>query len=666
MGFLDRFKRNKETKKSYEEGWRPIGGTSFFNLSYTETAKLENDIMAVAKYNPYLAGAIRAIAENVTRPAFRVWNGKDVLTGTKIEKLVKNPNYNMDYTAFIRSMAVSYLIDGNIFIQVVTVAGIPSLFVLPPDHVVVERKGNQVSYYFRPNLNAMDKQALDPSTIYHVKDTTFDPFSVRGMSRLQHLIYSIVLSFDSDRFNYALFKNGGTPSGIITYDGSKEEAIADIKANFESNYQGVRNAGKTLVTTKGTTYTPTGMSIKDSSFDTLKNLSMKEILALYRVPPILLGDPTGTNYASSKTERKLFIEVTVNPLLDTIANVLTTLSNDLYKQPLEVYFDYSVLPEMQDDLNAKIQSAGLAVTYLGISPADAITAFDLPFSIDDTASDTAGKAIQTLTPDTSIDVVKGLDMDARFHISDKYCGLHDKLEKKHINAFEKYGIGIRNDLYDFIKETFSQKADKADAAMLIATFLSEHRAEYDKKLKALGLNYFDDILNGVVKDMIDEYHVQYAISAADEMLNTANHVNHIVGLNDTIYNEILQSVSDNLASMGDQSSLMDTLTNSVKGAISNYQARVPVITRTESNSYANTMIMTNNRANGITKKQWITARDGRVRDMHALLDGQIIDNDMAFSNGLRYPSDPASNDPSQVCNCRCVIAPVVEQGGAND
>lgn len=60
------------------------------------------------------------------------------------------------------------------------------------------------------------------------------------------------------------------------------------------------------------------------------------------------------------------------------------------------------------------------------------------------------------------------------------------------------------------------------------------------------------------------------------------------------------------------------------------------------------------------KKKWLDAHDNRVRDSHAELNGEMVDPDKPFSNGLMYPSDP-SGAPSEVYNCRCTMRAVIER-----
>lgn len=51
-------------------------------------------------------------------------------------------------------------------------------------------------------------------------------------------------------------------------------------------------------------------------------------------------------------------------------------------------------------------------------------------------------------------------------------------------------------------------------------------------------------------------------------------------------------------------------------------------------------------------KQWDATLDGKTRDSHRRVDGEIRELDEKFSNGLMYPGDP-SGGAAEVVNCRC-------------
>lgn len=54
------------------------------------------------------------------------------------------------------------------------------------------------------------------------------------------------------------------------------------------------------------------------------------------------------------------------------------------------------------------------------------------------------------------------------------------------------------------------------------------------------------------------------------------------------------------------------------------------------------------------KKQWDSTLDGRTRDTHRKVDGEIRELEEPFSNGLMYPSDP-DGQAHEVINCRCAL-----------
>jgi SPP1 gp7 family putative phage head morphogenesis protein len=54
------------------------------------------------------------------------------------------------------------------------------------------------------------------------------------------------------------------------------------------------------------------------------------------------------------------------------------------------------------------------------------------------------------------------------------------------------------------------------------------------------------------------------------------------------------------------------------------------------------------------EKMWIAIEDNRTRKSHshAGVDGERVDLDQPYSNGLMFPGDPTGG-PEEVCNCRC-------------
>ena len=59
------------------------------------------------------------------------------------------------------------------------------------------------------------------------------------------------------------------------------------------------------------------------------------------------------------------------------------------------------------------------------------------------------------------------------------------------------------------------------------------------------------------------------------------------------------------------------------------------------------------------RQQWISTLDGRTRDSHVDMDGEVIDVGGTFSNKCRFPGDP-QGPAGEVYNCRCTLIAQIE------
>ena len=83
------------------------------------------------------------------------------------------------------------------------------------------------------------------------------------------------------------------------------------------------------------------------------------------------------------------------------------------------------------------------------------------------------------------------------------------------------------------------------------------------------------------------------------------------------------------------------------------------IARTEIHNSHNTAVMDTYQELGVEYTMWISAGDdGRTRDSHLEVDGEIIPVGGTYSNDLKFPGD-TDGDPSEWINCRCSNAPYV-------
>lgn len=83
--------------------------------------------------------------------------------------------------------------------------------------------------------------------------------------------------------------------------------------------------------------------------------------------------------------------------------------------------------------------------------------------------------------------------------------------------------------------------------------------------------------------------------------------------------------------------------------------RAERIARTEVISASNLSTQAGAEATGIAlDKEWISYIDDRTRESHIAINGEKVDMNETFSNGLEVPGDP-NGESEEVINCRCTV-----------
>lgn len=121
---------------------------------------------------------------------------------------------------------------------------------------------------------------------------------------------------------------------------------------------------------------------------------------------------------------------------------------------------------------------------------------------------------------------------------------------------------------------------------------------------------------------------------------------------------VSQDLIDGLQTDASIDTLIDTTRTSMKGIYNNTEARRRTIARTETLRTINGARHEEIVVSGVPLKDWLSVRDGDVRDSHVELDREDpIPVDATWNiNGaeLRYPLDPLG-PPAETINCRCTV-----------
>jgi len=146
-----------------------------------------------------------------------------------------------------------------------------------------------------------------------------------------------------------------TARGILTSDeGDLNEVQAQqLKDKFRKNFQGSDNAGDVIITPKKLSWVNFGLNASDVSLIEQYNASIKDLCNIYSVPVQLLNNTESATYNNMKEAKKALYQNAVIPELNKIRDELNRWLSPMYGEKLFIDFDYSAIPELQEE-NEKV------------------------------------------------------------------------------------------------------------------------------------------------------------------------------------------------------------------------------------------------------------------------------------------------------------------------
>lgn len=109
-----------------------------------------------------------------------------------------------------------------------------------------------------------------------------------------------------------LYSNGVQTTGVLEHPGELgEEAIKNLRAQWQDHYQGPDNVGRPIILEEGMKYTPITMSPEDAQYVQSVGLSVLDICRIYEMPPNFLGHLDRANFSNIEEQNRDFYQRTL-------------------------------------------------------------------------------------------------------------------------------------------------------------------------------------------------------------------------------------------------------------------------------------------------------------------------------------------------------------------
>ncbi len=504
-----------------------------------------------------------------------------------------------------------------------------------------------------------------------------------GAPPMQPLILPFSTEMFARRWNENFFKNGAIPPIAIMYpDAIDEGEFNRITQQYKDKHAGIDNAWKPLMighAQEGAQIIPINNSHTDMDFLNLLRTTREETLAVFNVPPVMVGIfqfSTGSSRsAGAEDQRTMFWTDTIIPK-EKIWEDVMNMADIGIPDGIKFKFDNTSIEALKANLaedaktgQALIMGGGWTLQEVrsGVynKPEEVEGDLYLPTSIQTVTETEAGETV-TETVHFEHTKITSLEMQ-RTNLWKGIIAEVDTMENA-LFLWEKSIFRSQRDRYlvstttQFNKSqttTAKQKAldditDDLDAREVEETLLYTElsTAKYTELVEAsaeLALNRANitggfDLLNENVIDFINEK----AIAFADEVNATTT-----TKLRKQFEEAIQAGEGIDLI----QLRIEDVFKDTIRGTAS----RARMIARTEMTGIYNgsSKLAYQQHDDVVEGVEWLSSRDARVRATHRAADGQVRDLNQPFLVGsslLRYPGDPQGS-AAEVIRCRCVLLP---------
>lgn len=512
----------------------------------------------------------------------------------------------------------------------------------------------------------------------------------RGHSRLDVAMSWLKLGAKAQQTIYDLLSNSVWPSAVVTTHPEWDptpELYKDFKQDVQQ-YAKAGNKGKPFIALGGGDFKSLQSEIKNLVPDEILGRVESVVAAVSGVPAIVLQFQIGMEnspWSQMEQARKMAYDDTVQPAWRRIERVLTRqLLRDVDDDDTHfVRFDPSDVASLQANQLEQVQIATMMGRAASLNERRAIMGLE-PV---DKKDDPDGKAdeIPELTQPSMAELLAGTpgkdnanadpedDPDKKVPPEEAAKKARDKRiqRKMAIAGLQDAFRDEAEPIYTVVAQT-QLKHDAARIGEIVmhevldvpeAKHLATKARGKERAMKSVNRYLADDSRKAWSRMMtpLNEKSAlrSGAVVASDMNLNfgllhgnllryarkqTATMITGVNKNTASLVSDIIQGGIDANASTREIARLISEATGFNR-------SRAQLIARTETTKAFNgapteslsVLAQTSNRS---FTKEWSTVGDDRVRDEHVDLEGEKVDIDEEFSNGLQYPSEP---------NCRCTL-----------
>jgi HK97 family phage portal protein len=289
---------------------------------------------------------VRVLAESAASLpliAYRHTDQGRVRAGGRAQELIDRPAPATTTASFVGQLMSHLTLWGNAFIAKYRNAGgqVAQLGLLAPDSVTVEIERGEPVYTVYSLMDGVSRYT--PADILHVRAIVSED-GILGMTPIRQGAGALTLNSELSRHAKDTMTRGARLSGVLSTPSDvavDPDNIAAIKEQIQESWVGPENSGGIAFVTGGLAFSPLSMPLADAQFIEQRQLSTAEVCRLFRIPPWMVGAPSGDSltYSNVESQAQSFVVFSMRPWLIVVEQALTS---DPDLSVGTVYFEFLV------------------------------------------------------------------------------------------------------------------------------------------------------------------------------------------------------------------------------------------------------------------------------------------------------------------------------------
>jgi len=266
--------------------------------------------------------AVNFIADSVATSPIHVY--RRLGAGGK-ERAVDHPAYQQlrhrphpDLSAFVfkRTMMLHALIEGGAFAYIDRRRPLQMTILDPIDTFPAREDGRliYVTKWTQPDGRKLQRK-MWAENVLHIRGMAWDGLTAYRLLDVLRDAFGLPLA--AQRYGGRFFANDARPGCVIEvpYRFQNQAEVDAFRARWRDIHEGVDNVSRPAILENGGKVTLLGGNNEQAQFLQTRQFEVRQLAAVFGLPPHMLGDDTRTSYGSLEQENKSVLRDCINPWL---------------------------------------------------------------------------------------------------------------------------------------------------------------------------------------------------------------------------------------------------------------------------------------------------------------------------------------------------------------